>query len=86
MVNTNVRGELAGKLDEIKVMKDNYGVDVIAITWYTSNIRGLIFTGGTDKPAANAEVSPDMFKIRFQQLTRIKPTRPRDTLDNNTCT
>ena len=38
MVNTNVRGELAGKLDEIKVMKDNYGVDVIAITWYTSNI------------------------------------------------
>ena len=37
MVNTNVRGELAGKLDEIKVMKDNYGVDVIAII-ETSNI------------------------------------------------
>ena len=40
LVNTNVRGELAGKLDEIKVIKDNYGVDVIAITetWCTSSI------------------------------------------------
>ena len=33
-------GELAGKLDEIKVKKDNYGVDIIAITetWCTSSI------------------------------------------------
>ena len=40
MVNTNVRGALAGKLDEIKVIKVNYGVDVIAITetWCTSCI------------------------------------------------
>ena len=40
LVNTNVRGALAGKLDDIKVIKDNYFVDIIAITetWCTSSI------------------------------------------------
>jgi len=39
-VNTNVRGALAGKLNEIKVIKENVGVGVIAITETvcTSNI------------------------------------------------
>ena len=51
LINTNVRGKLAGKLDKIKVVKDNYGVDVIAITetWYTSCTPGgpLLLSGST---------------------------------------
>ena len=78
MVNTNVRGSLTGKLDDIKVIKDNYGVDVNAITetWCTSNISdgplslsGLTFTGGADNTTANPEVSPAMFETRFQLNT-----------------
>ena len=40
IINTNIRGALASKIDEIKVIKDNYGVDVLAVTetWCTSRI------------------------------------------------
>ena len=40
IINTNIRGALASKIDEIKVIKDNYGMDVLAITeiWCTSSI------------------------------------------------
>ena len=39
-ISTNIRGALASKIDEIKVIKDNYGVDVLAgtETWCTSRI------------------------------------------------
>ena len=40
IINTNIRGALANKIDEIKVIKDNYGVDVLAVTetWCTSRM------------------------------------------------
>ena len=40
IINTNFRGALACKVDEIKIIKDNYGVGVLAVTetWYTSRI------------------------------------------------
>ena len=40
IINTNIRGALASKIDEIKVIKDNYGADVLAVTetWCTSRI------------------------------------------------
>ena len=40
VINTNIRGALASKIDEIKVIKDNYGVDVLAVTetWCTCRI------------------------------------------------
>ena len=79
MVKQNVRGARAGKLDEVKAIKDNCGVDVIAITisWCTSSApdgppsrcRGSTFTGGTDKMAANTEVSPAMCETQFQLNT-----------------
>ena len=72
MIITNIRGELANKLDEIKVITENHGVYVIAITKTrcTSSTRrpprclGSTFTGGTDKTAADTEVSPATFETR----------------------
>ena len=47
--NTNIRGALASKLDEIKITKDDFGMDVLAITetWCTSSIpdRSLTLSG-----------------------------------------
>ena len=46
MVNINIRGAMTSKLDEIKVTKDDFGADVLAIseTWCTSNIPDGSFT------------------------------------------
>ena len=43
---TNIRGALASKLDETKVINDDYGADVLAITdtWCTSNTPQGSFT------------------------------------------
>ena len=40
IINTNIRGALASKIVEIKVIKDNYGADFLAVTetWCTSRI------------------------------------------------
>ena len=73
IINTNIRGALASKIDEIKVIKDNYGVDVLAVTetWCTSRIPDgcsrypvSTSTRGTDKMAVNMGGLFAMYEIQ----------------------
>ena len=41
MINTNIRGALASKLDEIKVTKDDFGADVLAIAEPSFTLSGF---------------------------------------------